>query len=290
MSVSICKPNFALIGAAGYIAPKHMEAIKSIGGNLIAAVDPHDSVGILDSYFPKCSFFTEFERFDRFCEKLRRNGERIDYVSICSPNYLHDAHCRFALRIDANAICEKPLVLKNKNLDALEDIERERNKRVYSILQLRLHPNAIRLKSLVDKRKGTSIVRVEYVAPRGLWYNYSWKGSIEKSGGLATNIGIHLFDLLLWLFGPVRLVDIRETVGQGVKGTLGFYKTAVSINLSIDGDTSSRVFSVNGEDYDFTKNFTGLHTKSYENIINGYGFGIEDVRPAIKLCEEIRNG
>ena len=282
--------NFALIGAAGYIAPKHMEAIKSIGGNLIAAVDPHDSVGILDSYFPKCSFFTEFERFDRFCEKLRRNGESIDYVSICSPNYLHDAHCRFALRIDANAICEKPLVLKNKNLDALKDLERERNRRVYSILQLRLHPNAVRLKSIVDKMKGTSIVKVEYNAPRGIWYYYSWKGTLEKSGGLATNIGMHLFDLLLWLFGPVRLMDIQEMNCHSVIGKFTFDRAIVSIRLSIHGDKPDRVFVVNGEHYEFSDNFTNLHTKSYENIINGDGFGIEDVRPAIKLCEEIRNG
>jgi len=254
--------NFALIGAAGYVAPKHMEAIKNIGGNLIAAIDPQDSVGILDSYFPNCSFFTEFERFDRFCEKLRRNRENIDYVSICSPNYLHDAHCRFALRINANAVCEKPLVLKNKNLDALEDIESERGKRIYTILQLRLHHNAIKLKKLISKTKGNFSVVVEYVAPRGLWYNYSWKGSVEKSGGLATNIGIHLFD---------------------------FAKASVKFHLSTVGEPS-KVFVVNDKNYDFSVNFTELHTNSYQNIVEGSGFGIEDVRPAVKLCEEIRNG
>lgn len=281
--------NFVLIGAAGYIAPRHMEAIKNIGGNLVAAIDPHDSVGILDSYFPKCNFFTEFERFDRFCEKLRRNGESIDYVSISSPNYLHDAHCRFALRINANAICEKPLVLKNKNLDALEDIESERNKRIYTILQMRLHHNAIKLKKLISKTKGISSAEIKYIAPRGLWYNYSWKGNMEKSGGLATNIGIHLFDMLIWIFGSVLKINITENRRDSVRGTFHFARASVKFHLSIDGGAPSRVFSLNGEEYDFSKDFTELHTKSYENIVNGTGFGIEDVRPAIKLCEEIRN-
>ena len=198
--------NFVIIGAAGYIAPKHLKAIKDTGNNLLAALDKHDSVGILDTYFPNADFFTEFERFDRHCEKLRRNGTPIDYVSVCSPNYLHDSHCRFGLRIGADVICEKPVVLNPWNVDALMEIEKETKHKVYSILQLRLHPAIISLREKILNRPPGKKYKVDlkYITARGNWYHSSWKGDIHKSGGIATNIGIHFFDILLWMFGDVK--------------------------------------------------------------------------------------
>ena len=276
-------PTFALIGAAGYIAPRHLEAIKAVGGNLIAALDPHDSVGILDRYFPECHFFTEFERFDRFCDK-----HQIDYVSVCSPNYLHDAHCKFALRIGANVICEKPLVLTEENLDFLELMEEKSGKKIYAILQLRYHP------SMKNKKfDGKNEVKINYFTPRGYWYHYSWKGDLAKSGGLATNIGIHLFDLVLNKFGNYTYYALNDLCSDPAKEIIGeiyLINAKVDFKLSIKPNREPmRVFSINGEDYHFNNGFNELHTKCYEEILDGRGFGIEDVRPSIRLTESIRN-
>ena len=259
--------RFALIGPAGYIAPRHMKAIKDVGGELVAALDPHDSVGVLDSYFPDCSFFTEFERFDRHCEKLRREGKGVNYVSICSPNYLHDAHMRFALRIGADAICEKPLVLNERNLDAIKALEEETGYRVWGVYQLRYHPEVRRMKDFVDLRPGTFDVEIDYRTPRGRWYAHSWKGNIEKSGGVETNIGCHLFDIVAYLFG------IKE----------------VDWNLSIEPGEPKRLFKINGDPFDLNGGFNDLHTEVYRQILAGNGIGIEDVRESVRICETIRN-
>ena len=280
--------NFALIGAAGFVAPRHMKAIKDIGGNLVAALDPHDSVGILDSYFPECRFFTEFERFDRHCDKLRRQGKGIDYVSICSPNYLHDSHIRWALRSGSDAICEKPLVLNERNLDGLSEIEQETGKRVWAVLQCRLHTAASDM-----AKKTTSFpakVQVDYSTPRGNWYRQSWKGEEQKSGGIATNIGVHLFDLCAWLLGKMEnAVAIKQSAGV-MKGFLRLANGEVGWRLSVDmAESPSRIFRINGIDYDLTNGFSDLHTEVYRNIIDGKGFGIEDAREAIRICEAIRN-
>jgi UDP-N-acetyl-2-amino-2-deoxyglucuronate dehydrogenase len=279
--------NFVLIGI-GYVSCRHLEAIKAVGGNLIAATDPHDSVGILDSYFPGCEYFSEFERFDRHIDKLKRSGTKINYVSICSPNYLHDAHCRWALRIGADAICEKPLVCYERNLEGLIELEKETGKRVWTILQLRLHENAIIAK---EKFIGSEYaVEVDYSTPRGKWYYHSWKGNVEKSGGLSTNIGVHLFDLATWLFGDCEDISTNIKKSDYVSGVLYLQRAAVCWGLSIkNSEIVRRHFSINNEVFDFTNNFTNLHIKSYENILNGKGFGIEDVRQSIKICETIRN-
>jgi UDP-N-acetyl-2-amino-2-deoxyglucuronate dehydrogenase len=231
--------NFSLIGAGGYIAPRHMKAIKDTGNNLLAAIDKHDSVGILDSYFPDADFFTEFERFDRHVEKLRRQGTKIDYVSVCSPNYLHDAHIRFGLRIGANVICEKPVVLNPWNIEALMDIEKETGGAVFTILQLRLHPAIIALKEKIaaapaDKKH---TVNLQYITSRGHWYHTSWKGDIEKSGGIATNIGVHFFDMLIWIFGDVKSNTVTENTAQTASGQLELEKANVNWMLSIDANT-----------------------------------------------------
>ena len=294
--------RFALIGAAGYIAPRHMKAIKDTGNQLVAALDKNDSVGIIDSYFPDARFFTEFERFDRHLEKQRReNGNKIDYVSICSPNYLHDAHIRFALRIDANAICEKPVVLNPWNVEALQEIEREHQKKVYVILQLRHHPAIMALKEKVDSESAHTKYDIDltYITSRGRWYLVSWKGDVEKSGGIATNIGIHFFDMLEWIFGPVQynIVHLDQPMKAG--GFLELRKARVRWFLSIDRDdlphppengkpATFRSMKMNGEEFEFTEGFTDLHTRTYEEILAGRGYGLEDAKPAVDIASNIR--
>lgn len=294
--------KFALIGAAGYIAPRHMKAIKETDSELVAAYDPHDSVGILDSYFPETAFFTEFERFDRHIEKLRREGNSIDYVSICSPNYLHDAHIRFALRHRADAICEKPLVLNPWNLDALKDIEKETGKHVYNILQLRLHPSIIAMKENIKNAKEADKHKIDltYITSRGKWYDYSWKGEIQKSGGIATNIGIHFFDMLMWIFGPVQNMTVDRNSTKTASGKLILQKAEVNWFLSIDanelphevkleGKRTFRNISVDDDQIEFSGGFEDLHTKSYQDIIDGRGFGIEEAYPSVSLVKQIRD-
>lgn len=294
--------NFALIGAAGYVAPRHLRAIQETGNTLLAAYDKNDSVGVLDQYFPGADFFTEFERFDRHLDKLRRAGTGLDYLSVCSPNYLHDSHIRFGLRMGANVICEKPLVLNPWNLDALKEMERETEKKVFTILQLRLHPAllALREKILTGAAGKIHDVKLTYIAPRGNWYFASWKGDAAKSGGIATNIGIHLFDLLVWLFGAVKenIVHIRRH--DRAAGYLELEKARVRWFLSVNGETippalrteerrSFRSVEIDGEEVEFSDGFAELHTRSYQAILEGSGFGIEEAEASIRVAQEIRN-
>lgn len=297
--------RFALIGAAGYIAPRHMKAIKDTGNILVVALDRCDSVGIIDSYFPEADFFTEFERFDRYIDKLRRKGEGIDYVSICSPNYLHDAHIRFALRNDADAICEKPLVLNPWNLDALQEIEEETGKKIYNILQLRVHPAILSLKEKVksEYKNRTSKYKIDlsYITSRGKWYFISWKGDINKSGGVATNIGIHFFDMLIWIFGDVKHYEVHYSEPlRKMAGYLELEKAEVRWFLSVDskdlpngaikeGKRTYRSITIEGKEIEFSGGFTDLHTVVYQKILNGKGFGINDARPSIELVYMLRN-
>ncbi len=295
--------NFALIGAAGYVAPRHMKAIRDTGNTLIAATDPHDSVGILDGYNPNVRYFPEIERFDRHLEKLRRDDEkkRIHYVSICSPNYLHDAHIRLALRVDAHAICEKPLVIKPWNLDYLSRLEEESGHRVNTILQLRVHPDLVALKAKLDKEETQTRRQVilTYVTGRGGWYDVSWKGIEERSGGVAMNIGVHFFDLLLWLFGPPKDVEVHLRESRKMSGFLSLEKADVRWFLSVGLEdlpfepepgqkTTFRSITVDGKEIEFTKGFTDLHTLVYERTLKGDGFSIEDTRPSIELVHQIR--
>lgn len=294
--------NFALIGAAGYIAVKHLKAIKDTGNNLIAALDKSDSVGILDSYFPKADFFVEFERFDRHLDKLRRIGKSVDYVSICTPNYLHDAHIRFALRQNADAICEKPLVLNPWNVDALQQIELETKRKINTILQLRLHPAIIKLKNKIDKDHSEKIYNIDltYITSRGNWYFTSWKADEEKSGGIATNIGIHFFDMLTWIFGAVEQNKVNIMEPKRASGFLGLKKANVRWFLSVDSNTlpediiakgqrTYRSISIDGEELEFSEGFTDLHTLSYNGIISNKGFSVEDARKSIEIVHFIRN-
>lgn len=296
--------NFALIGAGGYIAPRHMRAIRDTGNRLVAALDPSDSVGILDSFSQDVAFFTEFERFDRFAEKLRRQDEekRINYVSICSPNYLHDAHIRFALRVGADAICEKPLVLNPWNLDALLELEKESGRRVYNILQLRVHPAIIALREKVaaEARSGKHEIDLTYITSRGNWYFVSWKGVQEKSGGVATNIGVHFFDMLIWIFGGVVHHEVHCADDRKMAGYLELEKAKVRWFLSVDkndlpeaaaaaGKSTYRSLSLDGDEFEFSEGFTDLHTVVYQEILAGRGFGMEDARPSINLVYELRN-
>lgn len=294
--------NFALMGAAGYIAPRHLQAIRDTGNNLIAAFDPFDSVGILDSYFPHADFFVEFERFDRHLEKLKRQGTRIDYVSICSPNYLHDAHIRFGLRHGADVICEKPLVLNPWNVDALAEIEKETGRKVYTILQLRLHPSVIALKEMVDNsdRDKRFDIDLKYITSRGNWYHYSWKGDIKKSGGIATNIGVHFFDMLTWIFGDVLENNVSSHNSNQAAGFMKMEKADIKWHLSIDendlpGDiraTGKRTFRsilIDGKSFEFSDGFTDLHTKCYQNVLDGNGFCLNDSKKAIEIVHQIRN-
>lgn len=294
--------NFALIGAAGYIAPRHMKAIKDTGNRLIAALDKNDSVGILDSYFPEADFFTEFERFDRHVEKQKRKGIKIDYVSVCSPNYLHDSHIRFGLRVGATVICEKPVVLNPWNIDALEEIEKETGNKIFTILQLRLHPAIIALKNKMaaapaaEKHK----VNLDYITSRGHWYYASWKGDISKSGGIATNIGVHFFDMLMWIFGDVKENRVNEHSAGTASGELELENASVSWKLSIDanqlpsdikaaGKRTYRALEIDGDSFEFSDGFTELHTKSYEQILAGNGFPLAETRKSIELVHAIRN-
>lgn len=296
--------NFALIGAAGYIAPRHMKAIKDSGHRLVAALDPFDSVGIIDSYFPEAAFFTEAERFDRHLDKLRRSGKDvIDYVSICSPNYLHDAHIRMALRNGAHAICEKPLVLNPWNAEALAELESETSRNIYTILQLRLHPAIIKLKEKIAQEKDKGLVYdidLNYITSRGYWYYRSWKGYPEKSGGIATNIGIHFFDMLAWIFGPATENVVHQYLPDRASGFLRLEWARVNWFLSINaetlpnevkqiGQTTYRSLMINGEEFDFSGGFTDLHTLSYEHILNGNGFGVAEALPSIQIVHDIRN-
>ncbi len=293
--------NFVLIGVGGYIAPRHLKAIKDTGNNLLAAVDKHDSVGIMDSYFPEAHFFTEFERFDRHVEKLKRNGTKIDYVTVCSPNYLHDAHIRFGLRIGADVICEKPIVLNPWNIDALVEIEKETNQHTYSILQLRLHPAIIALREKVKQAPADKIFEVDlnYITSRGNWYFNSWKGDVEKSGGIATNIGVHFFDMLYWIFGEVIKSDVSEHNKDAASGVLQFEKANVKWALSInanrlpaevaaEGKRTYRTLSIDGEAFEFSEGFTELHTRSYEEILKGNGFPISETKASIEIVQKIR--
>ncbi len=283
--------NFVLLGLAGYVAPKHLKAIKNVGGKLLAAMDISDSVGIVDSYFPNCQFFTEFERFSRYCETLVAEGTKIDYVSICSPNYLHMSHCMFALRIGADAICEKPVVLHSKNLDKLLKIEMDSDNKIYPILQARLHPKIIELHKwcmLLNKPvKG----KLTYVTSRGDWYKYSWKGDVKKSGGLITNIGIHLLDILALLFMGTWVAIIDKNTSNEVSGHLHSHISDIEFYLSLRRDVPvQRILEIDGKVMDFTEGFTELHTKSYEEIINGKGFELSTIKTSTAMCEAIRNG
>ncbi len=293
------KHNFALIGAAGFVSPRHLRAIKENDQNLVALLDPNDSVGVVDNYFPDASFFTEYERFDRHVEKLRRKGDdkRIHYISICSPNYLHDAHIRLALRADANAVCEKPLVLNPWNADALKSLEEETGKRVYTILQLRLHPSIIALKKKIDegpKGKKYDLV-LTYITPRGKWYHYSWKGDVVKSGGIATNIGIHFFDMLSWIFGSTKKNILHYYKPDKASGMLELENANVKWFLSLDqndlpsGGKTFRSITLDGEEIEFSDGFTDLHTLSYKEILEGRGFSIDEAKPSIETVYQIRS-
>lgn len=295
--------KFALIGAAGYIAPRHMKAIKDTGNEIVALLDKSDSVGIIDSYFPQAEFFTEFERFDRHLEKLRRqDGQQVDYVSICSPNYLHDAHIRFALRIGADAICEKPMVLNPWNVDALAEISERTNKNVHTILQLRLHPAVRKLKDRVDASAEDRIfdVDIAYVAPRGRWYMVSWKGDLSKSGGVSTNIGVHFFDVVRWIFGevkenvvhlsePTRAAGMLELARARVRWFLSLEETDIPPAARCAKIRTLRLITVDGEELNLSEGFTDLHTESYRAILGGTGFGLEDARSAIEIVSQIRS-
>lgn len=316
--------NFGLIGASGYIAPRHLKAIKETGNNLLAALDPFDSVGIMDSFFPDAAFFTEPERFDRHLDKIRRGGNgHIDYVSICSPNYLHDAHIRMALRNGAHAICEKPIVLNPWNVDALQEIERESGQKIYTILQLRHHPAIIALKEKIGKEIGISAdssetlklsnpetlkrssqkiynIDLTYITSRGAWYHRSWKGDSEKSGGVATNIGVHFFDMLTWIFGEAKENIVHVSEPDHASGFLLLEHARVRWFLSINREhlpeqarsaqkTTFRSITVDGEEIEFSDGFTDLHTVSYKNILEGKGYGLADAATSIAIVQSIRN-
>jgi UDP-N-acetyl-2-amino-2-deoxyglucuronate dehydrogenase len=298
--------NFGLIGAAGYIAPRHLKAIKETGNTLLAALDPFDSVGIMDSYFPDAAFFTEPERFDRHLDKMRRSGNgHIDYVSICSPNYLHDAHIRMALRNGAHAICEKPIVLNPWNVDALLEIEKESGQSIFTILQLRHHAAIIALKEKIEAEKNTNKdkmydIDLTYITSRGAWYHRSWKGDIEKSGGVATNIGVHFFDMLTFIFGAAKENVVHVSEADKAAGYLQLENARVRWFLSINREhlpeqakktnkTTYRSITVNGEEIEFSGGFTDLHTVSYQSILEGNGYGLADARPSVYIVHSIRN-
>lgn len=293
--------NFALIGAAGYIAPRHMKAIKDTGNNLVAALDKFDSVGLIDSYFPNASFFTEFERFDRHIDKLRRHGNPIDYVSVCSPNFLHDSHIRFGLKNGADVICEKPLVLNPWNIESLAEFEKETGKNVYNILQLRLHPSILALKKRVEQnpRNTKYDLDLTYITSRGNWYYASWKGDTTKSGGIATNIGVHFYDMLGFVFGKVQQNIVHLHTHDRAAGFLEFEQARVRWFLSINyntipdevkatGKRTYRSMMLEGEEIEFSDGFTELHTESYKNVLSGNGFGLMEAMPSIQIVHEIR--
>ena len=294
--------NFGLIGVAGYIAVRHLEAIKKTGNTLLASLDPFDSVGIIDRYFPDSDFFVEFERFDRHFEKLKRSGVKVDYVSICSPNFLHDSHIRFALRHQADAICEKPIVLNPWNIEALQEIERETEKKVYTVLQLRLHPSVTELREKIMKEKKNSKhdVDLTYITSRGNWYKFSWKGDIHKSGGVATNIGIHFFDMLSWVFGAVQNNHVHLLEEDKAAGYLELENARVRWFLSIDyndlpeeikkkGQRTYRSILIEDNQIEFSGGFTDLHTETYKHILGGKGYGLDDAINSVQTVYEIRN-
>ena len=294
--------NFGIIGVAGYIAVRHLHAIKETGNNLLASLDKFDSVGRIDSYFPESDFFVEFERFDRHFDKLKRTGTKIDYVSICSPNYLHDSHIRFALRHQAEAICEKPIVLNPWNVDALQEIENETGHKIYTVLQLRLHPKILELREKIRNGPKGKIYDVDmtYVTSRGNWYSISWKGDIQKSGGVATNIGIHFFDMLGWIFGDAGKNIVHVSEPHRAAGYLELENARVRWFLSVDYDdipasvkaTGRRTFrsiTIDGEEIEFSEGFTDLHTMTYKEILDGRGFGLKDARRSVEIAYTIRN-
>lgn len=294
--------NFALIGAAGFIAPRHLKAIKETGNELVAALDKFDQVGVLDSYFPNADFFTEFERFDRHIDKLKRSGRSIDFVSVCTPNYLHDSHIRFALKQGADVICEKPLVLNPWNINSISELEKESGKKVFNILQLRLHPVIIELREKIQSGPKDKIYDVDlaYITSRGHWYFTSWKGDSSKSGGIATNIGIHFYDMLTWIFGPVKKNVVHIHTHDRAGGFLELERARVRWFLSINADTlpdevkasgkrTFRSITVEGKELEFSEGFTDLHTRSYQEIMAGRGFRIGETRTSIEIVHQIRH-
>jgi len=294
--------NFGIIGVAGYIAVRHLHAIKETGNNLLASLDKFDSVGRIDSYFPESDFFVEFERFDRHFDKLKRTGTKIDYVSICSPNYLHDSHIRFALRHQAEAICEKPIVLNPWNIDALQEIENETGRKIYTVLQLRLHPKILELREKIRNGPKDKIYDIDmtYITSRGNWYSISWKGDIQKSGGVATNIGIHFFDMLSWIFGDTRKNIVHISKPDKAAGYLELENARVRWFLSLDyndipdsakktGKRTFRSITVNGEEIEFSEGFGDLHTLTYREILAGRGFGLKEARQSVETAYTIRN-
>ncbi len=293
--------KFALIGAAGFIAPRHLKAIKDTGNNLLAALDKFDSVGVLDSFFPNSDFFTEFERFDRHIQKLKKQGNKLDYVSVCSPNYLHDSHIRFGLRNNADVICEKPLVLNPWNIDSLLEIEKETGQHVYNIFQLRLHPSIIELKKKIENGPMNKIYDIDltYITSRGHWYFTSWKGDDQKSGGIATNIGVHFYDMLSWIFGSLKKNIVHIHRHDRAAGYLEFEKARVRWFLSVnfetipdtvkeEGKRTYRLMTVDGNSFEFSDGFTELHTKSYQHILDGNGFKLEEAKNSIEIVHQIR--
>lgn len=294
--------NFAIIGVGGYIAPRHLKAIKDTGNNLLSAYDRFDSVGIMDSYFPDAAFFTEQELFDRHNAKLQRTENRLDYVSVCTPNYLHDSHTRYGLRLGCDVICEKPIVLNPWNIDALEKMEQETGHNVYTILQLRLHDSIVALKKKIDEGPKNKVYDVDltYITSRGLWYYTSWKGDVHKSGGVATNIGVHFYDMLSWIFGPVQENIVHVSSHDRVAGFLRLRNARVRYFLSINAEhlpanavqgekRTYRTIMIDGEEFEFSQGFTELHTKSYEKILAGEGFRVSEARNCINIVHTIRN-
>lgn len=294
--------NFALIGAGGYIAPRHLTAIRDTGNQLVAAYDKFDSVGIMDSFFPQCSFFVENEQFDRYCSKVRGTDKNIDWVSICTPNHTHDAFIRYGLRIGANVICEKPVVLNPYNIDALMDIEKETGCKAYNILQLRLHDSIVALKKKIEEGPQDKVYDIDltYITSRGNWYYTSWKGDVRKSGGVATNIGVHFYDMLTWIFGEVQENVVHVMSHDRVAGYLGLKNARVRYFLSINSDhlpanavqgekKTYRTITIDGEEFEFSEGFTELHTKSYKHILNGEGFRISEAKNCIQIVSDIRN-
>lgn len=293
--------NFAIIGVGGYIAPRHLEAIKELGHSLVAAYDRNDSVGIIDRYFPDCRFFTDFERFEAYLDSLKATPDEVHYVSICTPNYLHAAHIKFALSHGANAICEKPLVLIEREIDELELYEKKYNRHVYTVLQLRVHDAILGLKEKIEtESKRLYQVELKYMTSRGSWYHESWKGDVTKSGGLSTNIGVHFFDMLTWIFGNFQSVEILKKSPVEEQGRLFLDKAEVDWYLTIDrsqlpvstvtsGKTTYRSIKIDGQEFEFSEGFTELHKKVYREILNGNGYGLNDARKAISIVEKIRN-
>jgi UDP-N-acetyl-2-amino-2-deoxyglucuronate dehydrogenase len=294
--------NFGIIGVAGYIAVRHLKAIKETGNNLLASLDKFDSVGLIDNYFPESDFFVEFERFDRHFDKLKRTGTKIDYVSICSPNYLHDSHIRFALRHQADAICEKPIVLNPWNIDALQEIENETGRKIYTVLQLRLHPKIIELREKIRTGPKDKVYDIDltYVTSRGNWYSISWKGDIHKSGGVATNIGIHFFDMLAWIFGKAKQNIVHVSQNDKAAGYLELENGRVRWFLSLDyndipdhvkktGRRTYRSITVDGQEIEFSEGFTELHTETYKDILSGGGFGLDNAKQSVEIAYTIRN-